>query len=43
MSVTGKTAIVTGAGAHAVEEWVDLASAHRVAGVLEAVARDFCR
>jgi acetylornithine deacetylase len=32
-----------GAGAHAVEEWVDLASVAACADVLEAVARDFCR
>ena len=32
-----------GAGAHAVEEWVDLASVATCADVLEAVARDFCR
>jgi acetylornithine deacetylase len=31
-----------GAGAHAVEEWVDLASVAACADVLEAVARDFC-
>lgn len=31
-----------GAGAHAVEEWVDLASVAACAEVLEAVARDFC-
>ena len=31
-----------GAGAHAVEEWVDLASVATCADVLEAVARDFC-
>jgi acetylornithine deacetylase len=31
-----------GAGAHAVEEWVDLASVASCAAVLEAVARDFC-
>jgi acetylornithine deacetylase len=31
-----------GAGAHAVEEWVDLASVTACADVLTAVARDFC-
>ncbi len=31
-----------GAGAHAIEEWVDLASVAACADVLEAVARDFC-
>ncbi len=31
-----------GAGAHATEEWVDLASVAACADVLEAVARDFC-
>jgi acetylornithine deacetylase len=31
-----------GTGAHADEEYVDLASAHRVMDVLTAVARDFC-
>jgi acetylornithine deacetylase len=32
----------TGAGAHATEEWVDLASVAACADVLEAVTRDFC-
>jgi acetylornithine deacetylase len=32
----------TGAGAHATEEWVDLASVATCADVLTAVARDFC-
>ena len=31
-----------GAGAHATEEWVDLASVATCADVLETVARDFC-
>jgi acetylornithine deacetylase len=31
-----------GAGAHAVEEWVDLASVAACADVLDAVVRDFC-
>ena len=31
-----------GAGAHAVEEWVDLDSVERCAQVLEAVAREWC-
>ncbi len=31
-----------GAGAHATEEWVDLASVAACADVLESVARDFC-
>ncbi len=32
----------SGAGAHAVEEWVDLGSVERCAQVLEAVAREWC-
>ena len=32
-----------GDGAHAVNEWVDLASVGRVAEVLVATAHDFCR
>jgi acetylornithine deacetylase len=32
----------SGGGAHAEEEWVDLASVERVRDVLSAVARDFC-
>jgi acetylornithine deacetylase len=32
----------TGAGAHAVEEWVELDSVERCAQVLEAVAREWC-
>jgi acetylornithine deacetylase len=31
-----------GAGAHAIEEWVDLASVRACAEVLEDVARAFC-
>jgi acetylornithine deacetylase len=31
-----------GEGAHAVEEWVDLASAERCAEIYAAVAREFC-
>ena len=31
-----------GAGAHAVEEWVDISSVERCADVLEAVAREWC-
>ena len=32
----------SGEGAHAVEEWVDLASAERCAGIYAAVARGLC-
>ena len=32
----------SGAGAHAVEEWVDVSSVERCAEVLEAVAREWC-
>jgi acetylornithine deacetylase len=32
----------SGAGAHATEEWVDMASVAACADVIEAVARDFC-
>ena len=31
-----------GEGAHAVEEWVDLASAERCAEIYSAVARELC-
>lgn len=33
---------VDGAGAHAAEEWADVASIERVTDVLDAVIRDFC-
>jgi acetylornithine deacetylase len=45
LSAAGIPAVVfgpAGAGAHAVEEWVDLASVATCADVLEAVIRDFC-
>ena len=33
----------SGAGAHALEEWVDLASIGKVADILTAAAGEFCR